>query len=96
MTKKLYILRPVKDLPDGDNPWKPWYDKSFGFIVSASTAWEARRLANDNAGDENRGNFLGEETAKTKSPWLNPVYSSCKLLTPSDKSEIIMQDFSAA
>lgn len=37
---KLWLLRPVVGLDENDNPWWPWYDKAFGFVVRAET--EAR------------------------------------------------------
>ena len=54
---KIFELRPVENLKNNDNPWKPWYNKSFGFIVRAETEAEARKYADENAGDENRGEF---------------------------------------
>jgi hypothetical protein len=67
---KLWLLRPVDNLPNGDNPWEPWYDKAFGFVVRAKNEQEAREFATAEAGDENRGEFLGNKTAGTKQPWL--------------------------
>ena len=87
---KLYILRPVENLQD-DNPWDPWYDKSFGFIISATSQEEAREIADTKAGDENY-----ELGVNTKRPWLEKGYSTCEILTPSEVPEMIMIDFSAA
>jgi hypothetical protein len=69
---KLFILRPVAGLPDNDNPWEPWYDKVFGFVVRAHDEPAARLLAQANAADEKKGTFLGAKTANTISPWLDP------------------------
>jgi hypothetical protein len=49
----LWLLRPVENLPIDDNPWDPWYDKAFGFVILAETEADARALADKNAGDEN-------------------------------------------
>ena len=34
---RLWLLRPQEGLIEGDNPWDPWYDKAFGFVVRAET-----------------------------------------------------------
>ena len=59
-TNKLWILRPVKEIKDRekDNPWNPWFDRAFGFVVRAKTETEARELAHSQAGDENGTVFL--------------------------------------
>ena len=74
---KLWLLEPIRDLPEGDNPWEPWYDKVFGFVVRAENEIEARRFADEKAGDENRGEFLAAKIANTKNPWLDSSYSTC-------------------
>jgi len=83
---KLWILRPVKHLPDDKGPWNPWYDKSFGFVVIADTEKLARKVAHDNAGDEN----------DDYSPWIDSKYSTCDELTPEYGKELVMKDFAAA
>jgi len=93
---KLYILRPIEGIdPD---PWEPWYDKAFGFIVEAGSAQEARSLASKDAGceaeeewDENYERLISENN-----PWLNPKQSTCKELKVSNKPMVIMRDFHAA
>jgi len=89
---KLYILRPQDNLPEDDNPWEPWYDKAFGFIVQAETLEEARMLAHMEAGDENRKRVTYEE----QTPWLDSRYSTCQELKPRDTSSVIMRDFASA
>lgn len=74
---KLWLLRPIENLPINDDPWSPWYDKSFGFVARATTENEARKIAHDNADDENRGEFMGMSTSKTHEPWLDSKYSTC-------------------
>jgi len=93
---KLYILEPSQKLKKGDNPWNPWYDKAFGFVIRAETEEKARKIAHENAGDENRGAFLEKEIAKTKSPWLDKKYSTCNELLADGESELIIRDFNAA
>jgi hypothetical protein len=93
---KLWLLRPVDGLPDGDNPWEPWYDKSFGFVVRCESEKEAREIAHENAGDENRGRFLDREIARTTSPWLDTKYSTCVELTAEGAPGLVINDFAAA
>lgn len=91
---KLWILRPIEK--EGDNPWDPWYDKAFGFVVRAATEKKAREIAHGEAGDENRGKFLGGKIADTNGPWLDAKYSTCEILTAKGDEVLIMQDFAAA
>ena len=99
---KLWELRPLdkyreRDDPgqmDQDNPWDPWYDKAFGFIVRAETEERAREIANENAGDENNERIGIDKHIKT--PWLNPRYSTCGELMPDGMEGLIMGDFHAA
>ena len=93
---KLWILRPVKGLDKNDNPWEPWYDKVFGFVVRAETEDEARAFAHAEAGDENRGEFLYRKTANTNQPWMDAKYSTCTDLLPEGDAGVVMQDFAAA
>jgi len=93
---KLWLLRPQANLSSTDNPWNPWYDKSFGFVIRAETEEKARELAHDNAGDENRGEFFNQRISATKSPWKDSNYSTCVELSAVGAEELIMQDFAAA
>ena len=81
---KLWILRPIEGLPEEDDPWEPWYDKAFGFVVRAETEDEARELAHTQAGDELVG------------AWKNSKYSTCVVLSPEGDAEVIMRDFASA
>jgi hypothetical protein len=93
---KLWILRPIDGLEKNDNPWNPWYDRAFGFVVRANTEEEARALAHANAGDENRGEFMVNKTANTETPWLDAKYSTCIELLPEGDAEVVMKDFASA
>lgn len=93
---KLWLLRPVDGLAKNDNPWEPWYDKAFGFVVRAETEAEARDMAHAEAGDETRGMFLGGKTADTNEPWRNAKYSTCVELTAEGPAGVVMQDFASA
>ena len=93
---KLWILRPQKDLPSEYSPWEPWYDKAFGFVISAESEEAARKIAHENAGYEN-GVFLGKYRAgTTQSPWLEPQYSTCIELTNEHPEGIVIRDFASA
>jgi len=48
---KLWLLRP-RVLEDTFDPWEPWYDKAFGFVVRAETEKDARQMAQERAGIE--------------------------------------------
>jgi hypothetical protein len=93
---KLWLLEPIGNLKSGDNPWNPWYDKTFGFVIRAETEEQARNMANKNAGDENRGGFLGEKIANTTTPWLDPHYSTCTELQNDSESKIILYNHRAS
>ena len=86
---KLWILRPIDGLAEDDNPWEPWYDKAFGFIIRATNEDEARQFAHKNAGGENR-------IANTVIPWLDSKYTTCDELMPEGVPGLIIQDFYSA
>ena len=87
---KLWLLRPVENLPEGDDPWEPWYDKAFGFVVRAETEDEARSLAHANAGDEKRNR------RSSRQPWLDAKYSTCAELTAEGAAEMVIRDIQYA
>lgn len=94
---KLWILKARdEDLPCGDNPWEPWYDKNFGLVVRATSEERARQLAQSEAKDEARGTFLGDKIANTNSPWLDAKYSTCDELTPSGEEGVLLIDYRGA
>ena len=86
---KIYILRPteISTTSDPCDPWDPWYDKAFGFVVNAENEQKARKLADINAGDENRD---------TRHPWLDEKYTTCIELIASETEEVIIIDFHSA
>lgn len=98
---KLYLLKPI-DLEADVSPWRPWYDKAFGFLVRAETELEARTLADGDAGDENRPTLVdGSYDYESKliiHPWLDPNLTSCLELGPGvdGPSEILLRDFASA
>jgi hypothetical protein len=96
MSPSLWILRPIRPLAKGDDPWEPWYDKCFGFVVRADSEEAARAFADAKAGDENRGKFLNRKTANTSNPWLDRKYSTCEPLTEDGEAGVIMEDVASA
>lgn len=73
--KRLYILESIKG-------WG-MYDSAHAFIIRATDAKSARRMASMEAGDEGHN------------VWLNPKKTSCKILTASGKTKVILRDFNA-
>lgn len=92
---KLWLLRSVENLGQ-DNPWEPWYDKAFGFVVRAETEEDACKIAHENAGDEICRVFLGREISETTTPWLDAKYSTCEQLEANGSAGVVMVDFAAA
>ena len=88
---KLWILSPVNNLPEDDNPWEPWYDKVFSFVVRAKNEREARQFANNSAGDENWG-FVNFKPPGAIKPWLDPKYTVCVELTGKGEAGVIIFD----
>ena len=95
---KLWLLRPVKNRMqfNGKDPWSPWYDKAFGFIIAAPDEETARKLANDNGGDET-GKISRAIYRTGGDAWLDGNLSVCReLVAEGDEAYVIMQDFAAA
>ena len=93
MTMKLWLLRPQPpygyqlDENPPDDPWSPWYDRNFGFVIRAETEENARGFASVT---------IGEENGTGTSPWLDEKYSSCILLESDGEESIIIKDFWSA
>jgi hypothetical protein len=87
---KLWLLRPIKNLDD--NPWYPWYDKAFGFVVRAETEESARNIANKNGGVET-GPIDLTVYRVGGDPWLDPAFSSCvELLADEGDEGVVITD----
>jgi hypothetical protein len=79
--KKLWLLKPNSNLPSEKNPWNPWFGKCFGFLICAENEFQARKIANDNGGNEG-------------SVWLDPSVCTCLELTPGNVEEgVVLMDF---
>lgn len=85
---KLWLLRPIKH----DHPlWDPWYDKAFGFVVSAKTEERARELAQGDGGDEVG---CGD---KRHPAWTDPANSTCQEIVADDIGEgVVIRDYASA
>lgn len=89
---KLWLLAAREGLPEGDNPWSPWNDACIGFIVRAETETDARILAQMQSGNESSGVWLGQIVANTKTPWLEPKYSTCEVLAAEGIPGVIVKE----
>lgn len=76
---RLYLLRPVE-------PWQPWYDKCFGFVVRAESDDDARLLASSS--DE-----CGDEESEV---WKNPALTTCVEVLNDGERGVIIKDFASA
>ena len=91
---KLWLLRPREDIREND-PWEPWYDKTFGFVVRAETEQDARMIANASGGDET-GPISHDTYRHGGDPWLSPEFSSCEELSPTGTAQMILADHHSA
>jgi hypothetical protein len=78
---RLWILRPVDEEME---PWAPWFDCTFGFVIRGESESAARRLAAEQAGDE------GGQA------WLSPDSATCTELQADGSAEFIMSDYNPA
>jgi len=78
---KLWLLKYINGLPIDDDPWEPWYDKNFGFVIRAETEHSARKIAS------------GEHGAEDAKAWTEDKYSTCEELTPNGEEGSIICDF---
>ena len=87
---KLWLLQSNDGaLRKRDNPWDPWYDKAFTFVIRAKSEDDARKIASENAGYE-------ALWRKGINPWLIPKYSSCTHLVDTGDPGIVIKDYLAA
>ena len=94
---KLWLLEPRTDNRDqwAEDPWVPWYDKAFAFVVLAETEQEARQMANAEGGAET-GPISHCVYRTGGDPWLDPVYSNCEELLPQGEPGVIVRDYASA
>lgn len=80
----LWLLRPNNNLKYDDDPWEPWYDKVFGFVVRAESENDARIFASRDCGDER------------EDVWLDHKYSTCEELTSAGNVGVIIRAYAGA
>jgi len=85
----IWLLKARDALDKVNDPWEPWYDKYFGFVIRADSSMEARRIAHEYAKES-------KENRNKQNPWLEDKYSTCIEILNSGESEIILKDFHAA
>jgi len=90
---KIWILEGRTDLPDDDNPWIPWYDATETMIIRAVNEQSARILASENGADENRTHRYNKKVPHETSPWLDPDYSTCVILSSDGEQGLILKDY---
>lgn len=93
---KLWLLRPVEGLAKNNDPWEPWYDKAFGFVVRAETEEQARAVAMKEAGDEGHRWGAGFKKRMDVPAWTDAKYSTCVELLPDGPAGVVLRDFAAA
>ena len=91
---KIFHLFPKENI-EGENPWSPWYDKAFGFVVRAENEEEARKLANEKGGDET-GEISHSIYRTGGDPWLDANFSECVELTEEGNKGVIICDYALA
>jgi hypothetical protein len=78
---QLWILKPIND---NAGPWKPWFDRVFGFVIRAKNEADARGFAAEACGPE------GEQA------WLDETLSTCEsLVNRGEPGVILFHDKSA-
>lgn len=87
---KFWRLAPRHDMlwwcVDGKDPWSPYRERAFGFVVRAEDAEAARWLAHQAGGLEN-------ETVDGVAPWLDANYSTCEELRDDGNAEVLLVNF---
>ena len=84
---KLWYLEPIDINRDRQNPWRPGYDKAYGFVIRAYDESHARMLAATFAGNENH------ELPFIDSPWQSEEFTLCAELTTDGGAEVILRDY---
>lgn len=89
--------RESDDLPD---PWSPWYDKAFGFVIRAESEEKARELAQENAGDETTVSPVHhdvDERVRGREVWKDSALADCVPVEEyGGENAVLMQDFARA
>ncbi len=86
---KLFILRPREGLSLAVNPWEPWYNKTFGFVIRAKNEEIARMTAALTATDDLYADSKGKEGQQA---WIQSKFSTCEELAVDGPEGIIIAD----
>lgn len=78
----LWLLKPR----EGAKPWEPWHNKTFGFVIRASSETEARSMAQEKGSDE----------CDHLDAWTNESLSTCEVIPPDGEPGVILQDTAEA
>lgn len=84
---KLWLLQLQAQLPPGHDPWMPWCDKVFSFVIRAETEQQAMGMA------DQRG---GNETTLSIRPWPHAKLSTCVELTAEGEPGVVVTDYKGA
>jgi hypothetical protein len=71
---------------EGKDPWSPHHGRTFGFVVRAADAEQARWLAHEAGGQEN-------DTVDGVAPWLDANYSNCEELRGDGNAEVLLVNY---
>ena len=97
---KLWLLTPKENLPDDDNPWKPWYDKCFGMVIREETEERARETATwmsrEECNTENYEEIPWIRKEAYANAWKDSRYSDCIELKPEGEPKTILMDVKSA
>jgi hypothetical protein len=83
----IWILEKRDDLPDGDDPWEPWYDRCFGLVIEASDESSARAIAHESCVTDY------QTILRDRQVFLDPMYTKCLKLEPTGHERTILADF---
>ena len=87
----LWLLKARDTLEYGNDPWSPWYDKTFGMVIRADSEKEAREVGQHKC----KHNDECKEGITTE-PWIDENYSTCIQLSYEGEKKVILEDFMAA
>ena len=90
---ELYLLEPKDkykndEVDNKENPWSPWYDKTFGFVIAAESEKEARKIADK----RNHKWYSSHGSKHYEGLWLDDNYAKCINLKNINDKGIVLSD----
>ena len=79
---RLYLIKPRKDLPLSDNPWRAVFEKYHAFVIRAKNENEAREIAHQY-----------DTNGETRGYWLDEKYTACVELTNVGEPGVVIADY---